>query len=122
MTTTNPFMQMILITILGMGIVFAVLIILWATTSLLHVSVGKFEKKDKSDNKPESVPDADAVQSVQTTDADDDEELIAVITAAIAASLNTSTYNLRIKSFRRVGQTAPTWNTISRKEQLENNL
>ena len=33
----------------------------------------------------------------------DDKQLVAVIMAAVAASLGTSTYNLRIKSIRRTG-------------------
>ena len=40
----------------------------------------------------------------------DEGELIAVLTAAIAASLNTSTYNLQIKSYRRIENKKPAWN------------
>ena len=35
-------------------------------------------------------------------DETDEDELIAVLTAAVAASLKTSTYNLRIRSYKRV--------------------
>jgi len=45
-------------------------------------------------------------------------ELIAVISAAVAASLNTSTYNLNIKSIKRTGGTTPEWNAASRKENI----
>ena len=44
----------------------------------------------------------------------DDIELIAVLTAAVAATLNTSAYNLKIKSFRRVCDKAPTWTKAGR--------
>lgn len=114
----GPLSEMGLITILGMSIVFSVLIILWGTTSLLHVAVKYFEKKKKDTAVIEEAP----VVADEPENTADDEELIAVLTAAVAASLNTTTYNLRIKSFRRVGNTAPAWSAISRKEQLENNL
>jgi len=48
----------------------------------------------------------------------DDEELIAVLTAAVAASLNTSTYKLQIKSYRRVGNSAPAWNQAGLQETI----
>ena len=51
-----------------------------------------------------------------------DEELIAVLTAAVAASLNQSTYNLKVTSFRRVNNVSPIWNTVGRQEQLETRL
>ena len=48
-----------------------------------------------------------------------DEELIAVLTAAIAASLNTSTYNLKIKSYRRIGSNAPAWNRAGLNDTID---
>ena len=44
----------------------------------------------------------------------DECELIAVLTAAVAASLNTSAYNLKIKSYRRIFDSAPAWNRAGR--------
>ncbi len=46
------------------------------------------------------------------------EELVAVITAAIAASLDTHTGNIVVKNIRRVSQTTPTWAVAGRSEQL----
>ena len=46
--------------------------------------------------------------------------LIAVLTAAIAASLNTSTYNLKIKSYRRVDTQKPAWNRAGITETINN--
>ena len=54
---------------------------------------------------------------VQTQAATDDSELIAVLTAAIAASLNTSTYNLKIKSYRRIDNA---WNKSGIRENTLN--
>ena len=50
---------------------------------------------------------------------EDDTELVAVITAAIAASLNTSTYNLKIKSVKRL---ASSWKQSARIQNFNNNF
>lgn len=114
--------QMFEIMILGLLIVFSVLIILWAVIEIMHVCIAFFEKKGKKQTPPAAAPAQPQPQMETAKTQEDQEELIAVLTAAVAASLNTSTYNLKIKSFRRVGQYAPAWNQVSRKEQLENNL
>ena len=56
------------------------------------------------------------------TDCFDKTELIAVLTAVISASLNTSTYNLNIKSYKRISNCSPVWNSISRIENTQNKL
>ena len=56
----------------------------------------------------------------ETADDTDEEELIAVLTAAVAASLNTSTYNLRIKSYRRTDNKMPAWNKAGVTETINN--
>ena len=47
-----------------------------------------------------------------------EEELIAVLTAAVAASLNTSTYKLQIKSYRRVDGNKSAWNKAGIRETI----
>ncbi len=110
--------QMLVISIMGVFMVFAVLSILWAIIEIMHFFVKLAEKK--KNKKPSEQPAE--IKQPEMAEEEDEEELIAVLTAAIAASLNTSTYNLKIKSFRRIGQSAPAWNTVSRKEQIESNL
>lgn len=85
----------------GMLIVFVVLAILMCVLMLMKVIFYKDPAKAKAQKMPE-------VAKVEQTDCDD-EELIAVLTAAVAASLNTSTYNLKIKSYRRIDNKAPAW-------------
>lgn len=89
-------------TALGLGIVFSVLVILMLVLMLMEKI---FYRKDKPSKAPAPTP---AVETAAVKPADD-AELIAVLTAAVAASLNTSTYNLKIKSYRRVGANTPTW-------------
>lgn len=50
----------------------------------------------------------------------DNQELIAVITAAIAASMGTSSNGITIKSLRRSRTNAPAWGREGRNEQVYN--
>ena len=96
-------------TVIGLAIVFAVLIILMIVLSLFKVI---FYKKPKTQAAPAAAP----AQAAPV----EEEELIAVLTAAVAASLNTSTYNLRIKSYRRTDNKMPAWNKAGVTETINN--
>ena len=106
-------------TVIGLGIVFGVLIILMIVLVLMKVIFYKDPKKQKKTAPApapvETVPAAE-VKAAET----DEDELIAVLTAAIASSLNTSTYNLRIKSYRRTDKKAPAWNKAGLTETINN--
>ena len=69
---------------------------------------------------PAAAPAQAAPVEEETADDTDEEELIAVLTAAVAASLNTSTYNLRIKSYRRTDNKMPAWNKAGVTETINN--
>ncbi len=115
----------IAMTITGIGTVFSVLIILYF---LLIVMEKLFYKKsiniESIENKNISTVANSYGSSLETSTEviEDEEEIVAVLTAAIAASLNMSSYNLRIKSFKRIGQSSPAWNFVGRKELLESKL
>lgn len=104
-------------TVIGLGIVFGVLIILMIVLVLMKVIFYKDPNKQKkaAPAPVEAVPAAE-VKAAET----DEDELIAVLTAAIASSLNTSTYNLRIKSYRRTDNKAPAWNKAGLTETINN--
>ena len=104
-------------TVIGLGIVFGVLIILMIVLVLMKVIFYKDPNKQKkaAPAPVETVPAAE-VKAAET----DEDELIAVLTAAIASSLNTSTYNLRIKSYRRTDKKAPAWNKAGLTETINN--
>ena len=97
----------------GMVIVFSVLILLMVVLVLMKV----FFYKDPNKQKAEQA-EAIVTAPVEKEEDIDDGELIAVLTAAVAASLNTSTYNLKIKSYRRVGNKAPVWNRAGLEETV----
>ncbi len=100
------------VTVVGLAIVFAVLIILMLVLMAFKMI---FYKTPKNEVKQQALPASEskalpqAAPKPETTEIDEG-ELIAVLTAAIAASLNTSTYNLNIKSYKRVGNASPDWN------------
>ena len=104
-------------TVIGLAIVFAVLIILMIVLSLFKAI---FYKKPKTQAAPAAAPAQAAPVEKETADDTDEEELIAVLTAAVAASLNTSTYNLRIKSYRRTDNKMPAWNKAGVTETINN--
>lgn len=94
-------------TIMGICIVFLILIIIMFVIKAMAL----FSAPEK---KTETIAAEPAlVEAVPETD---DLELVAVITAAIAASLNTSTASIRVKSYKKVGA----WNNAGRREVLEN--
>ena len=104
------------VTVLGLAIVFSVLIVLMLILMLFKVIFYKDPKK-----KTVKVEETAPVQTVEVTEPQmNEEELIAVITAAIAASLNTSTDNRQIKSYRRIEDKKPAWNKAGLRESINN--
>ncbi len=107
--------------IIGLSTVFAVLIILMIVISIMKAVFYK-EPKKQLDKAVDSAGKelAKAVEELPVTDKapQDDEELVAVIMAAIAASLSTSTYHLKIKSLRRVDHAQSEWNKAGLHETI----
>lgn len=102
-------------TLLGMLMIFAVLAILWGVLAIFKlVFAGKSPKKKEPAPAPEKA--AESAQSVQTATEpqSDDAELVAIITAAVAAyraseGESVSDGSFRVVSFKRVGRRA--WNS-----------
>lgn len=122
MTLTQALLQGLQTTVIGLVIVFSVLAILMVVLMLMKKVFYKEPPK-----KPQSVAAQQPVKQPQNVSAPvkeemDEEELIAVLTAAVAASLNTSTYHLQIKSYRRIEQKSPAWNKAGLRETIENRI
>jgi len=103
-------------TVLGMLITFSALILIWGLTVLLSKVVQSIENKGKAnivEVKPEAAPVVETAVAEE-----DDEELIAVITAAIAASMNTSIHNIVVSNIVRVNDATPSWGVAGRSEQM----
>ena len=97
---------------LGMAVTFAVLLFLWFCISLISSILNRAE------NKKEKPSPIEEVTTVVADVVEEDEELIAVITAAIMASLNTSTHSIVVKNVVRVNDHSPSWAKTGRIEQM----
>ena len=107
------------VTFVGVVIVFSVLIILMITMMLMKKV---FYKEDTPKVKaPKPVPQkvVETAPVVETAQPQEDANLIAVIAAAIAATLDTPVSNLKIRSFRRIGNTAPDWNKAGLRDSID---
>lgn len=104
-TVGGALLEGVQVTVLGMAIVFAVLIILMLV--LMAFRAIFYKETPKEEAAPATPPVAPVAEPEEE---EDEEELIAVLTAAAAACMNTSTYNLKIKSYRRIGNSSPAWN------------
>lgn len=99
-------------TLLGIVMVFAVLAILWLVLTLFKVI---FAERAPKVEKNEIVTEVKEVPAVETN-ARDESELIAVITAAVAAYMSeekgeaVDTNGFRVVSFRRTNAAGRSWN------------
>lgn len=105
------------IAIIGYVMVFVVLAILWGAIELMRLVLTS--KKPKAEAKAPEVKTAEVSKPVAEEQVDEG-ELVAVLTAAIAASLNTSTYNLKIKSYKRIDTVNNAWSNASRNDAINN--
>lgn len=109
----------LIVTLVGMGVVFLVLIGLSYMLDVLKLfsKTGATEKKTEL-TKIDSIEEP--VEAVSSS-AEDEGELIAVISAAIAAFMGNNS-NLIVRSIKRVEDSTPAWAKIGRQEQMLNRL
>lgn len=117
MSTSDKVMGALVVTIMGMLITFAVLLILWGLiaimTKILHKPVQ--QKPAVAPATPQITPVEDSVVS----ETEEDEELVAVITAAIAASLQRPIQTIIVKNIKRSEHRVPAWANVAKHEQLD---
>lgn len=99
-------------TVVGLAIVFGVLLVLMIVLYLFKVIFYKSPEKTKKDVVTENASANEA----------NEEELVAVLTAAAAACMNTSPKKVRINTYKRVHTDPPIWNRAARRETTENKL
>ena len=114
------------ITVLGIGTVFIGLLILIVIVNIISRFVNGNSPKNSRLGEKKTVQMVE-VETADTNPQDMDtkpqdvlenDELICVITAAVAASLDRSTHNLVVRSIRRVDNISPIWNRTGRQEQI----
>ena len=101
--------QAVLIFVLGVATVFAVLMILWGILALMKVVFDKSRNCEQSSSKSEPTATKTPIvnekkmstpKAVATSAPSDEDELLAIFTAAIAAYGNST--NLRVKSYKKL--------------------
>ena len=106
------------VALVGIGTVFVGLIILIALIKLMEKVMNAATGKQKAAAPAPAAPAPVAEEPVEETD---DDELIAVIAAAVAAAMEQSgeenTTGFVVRSIRRINN-APAWNRAGREEQV----
>lgn len=87
-------------TVMGISVVFAILILICLIISAF-VFIGIVQKRKNIDRRPEVVEIVERPRKAEQESAADDLELIAVISAAVAAATGTSTDAFVVRSIRR---------------------
>ena len=103
-------------TVMGILVVFMILVIIMLVIKAMALLSTESQPKEKAVEEIKAVPE-EAPVVTQTTD---DIELIAVITAAIAAAMGKSTSGFVVRSYKTVSGDA--WNKAGRMDILENRL
>lgn len=107
------------VALIGMAIVFAGLVVLIGLVKLLVLATGNIgkPKQEKKAAEPAPAPVAAPVAEAAAPAAGTDDELIAVITAAIAAMMDGDNSGFVVRRVRRVSNT-PAWSKSGREEQV----
>lgn len=103
-------------TVMGMGITFLVLILLWGCVAVMT----KFTYRPKKEEKPQAsaAPAAPAAPAAAAPAAADD-SLIAVISAAIAAYEGGSPNNLVVRKISRISGETTVWGDAGRADCID---
>ncbi len=120
MSAVEQLIYGLIVTLLGMGIVFIVLIALSYMLDVLKVLANK-DKTKKEVKKVESIEDTIKPEIQEQVAEEDEGELIAVIGAAVAAVMGSQS-NIVVKSIRRINDQTPIWAKSGRQEQMLNRL
>lgn len=121
MTTAQILQEAIETTIFGMGLVLVTLYILSLILDLMRVIFApssKVKKNDIADN--EDLPSEKS--NTMATDSEDDTQLVAVISAALAHYLQSPVSSIKIGSIRKIHEKTPIWGLESRIYNINNKL
>ena len=109
LSITDKLLAGLVTTLMGMGITFIALIILQIIISLMDRLLNRTATASVA--APETTPAASAVLQ-------DDQELVAVLTAAIAMKMKTSVGNIVIRNIEKIEDRSPAWNRAGIIEQM----
>lgn len=107
----------VVITIEGILVVFSILILIMLTIYAMSLFSGNKPKKETAHKQNSLAAKTESVVEVaESTDEIDEYELIAVLTAAVAACMGTSSASVNIKSYKKVSSA---WGNAAKREVLE---
>jgi sodium pump decarboxylase gamma subunit len=110
----------LIVTLLGVGIVFLVLILLQYVLKLMEIVFYKEKKAGlKAAKVSEVKPVEDEIPQVNAAEEAFDDQLVAVLTAAVISCLGGNS-SIVVKNIRRVDDLTPAWGKVSRAEQMAN--
>lgn len=117
--------QALVVTVFSMLIVFATLyiisLILSGFKSAFYKDKSKKKEKPKENINLEQKKNVNRAEKVEDK-TEEETEIVAVITAALAQSLSVLPADIRIKAISRIPQTAPVWAVAGRQKQVSNKL
>lgn len=120
----------LIITLFSIAMVFLALIVISVFISMLKNLDRKDEtktgvKSKSAKPKIDKTEDKKPIEKIKETETNtdiDEKELIAVISAAVAASMGISLPQVNIKKIKRISDSSPAWSTAGRQEQIQNKL
>jgi len=96
------------------------IIILFCTVAVIVIYISKKDEKNR-DKRPFSVSHKEDENILNAENAQlCEEELIALLTAAVATYINANVQDLVVKTYKRVHDNIPAWARAGRKEQIVN--
>lgn len=104
-------------TLMGMGITFLVLILLWGCIAVMTKFTYRPNKGEKAPQTTDAAAAPSAPETVTAAAADD--TLIAVISAAIAAYEGGSANNLVVRKIRRISGDTTAWGDAGRTDCID---
>lgn len=102
------------VTIFGLVIVFLALGVLYFCITAMNRVLNPSEKEKPQAVAPVKIEEPKAVAE----ESEDEGELVAVLTAAIAATLNTTTHSIVVRNIIRHTESTPAWGKLGRMENL----
>ena len=105
--------QTLVVTVFSMAIVFLSLLAISFILDIFKVTMSGKGKKNKEEIKPDTI-----IKEKPQETKENEEELVAVITAALAASLGKSVDGLIVKNIRRIPDSEPAWIKAGRLELM----
>lgn len=106
----------LMVTVFSMGIVFATLIAIYIILKGFKVLFYKEKKDNVTKVKKEALKETTVTKEYMLNQ--ENEELIAVLTAALAASLSRPASDISIRKITRTNQSSSIWSRAGRIEQM----